>query len=177
MQATAAAMPPTAPMASETGETWSTRAVVPTASDPPGPQARHHQLAVEQGAADAGEASDGGEDQRLRPTNCRRTRGRREADRPEQADLAPPLFDAQLEEERGEEHRRDDQEEAEVGEVLAEVGGAARRGEPFLAHRADGEARRDRIEAVAKAPPRTRRELAASAVPAFGTTRIDVSSP
>ena len=40
------------------------------------------------------------------------------------ADLPQPLLDAELEEQHDEQQRGDDDEEAEVGEVLAEVGRA-----------------------------------------------------
>ena len=54
-------------------------------------------------------------------------RARREADGAQQTDLADALLDAELEEQRRQGDRRDDQEETEVGEVFAEVGRAARR--------------------------------------------------
>ena len=61
-------------------------------------------------------------------------------------DLSQPLLDSQLEEEDGQHQRRDHQKEAEVGEVLAEVGGTARRvegrctrGIERYSHRAWGE--------------------------------------
>ena len=127
MQTTAATMPPSAPAASDSGVTCSVSAVVPTASDPPGAQAGHHQRRVGDGAGDAEDAADDREHQafgREQPADARR----READGAQQADLADALLDAELEEQRREQQRRDDEEEAEVGEVLAEVGGAARRG-------------------------------------------------
>ena len=76
-----------------------------------------------------------------------------------------------------EQQRRDDEEEAEVDEVLAEVGGAARRGQALRPHRPDGQAQRERIDRVAQ-PGGQRRALArrAAAASAAGT-RIDVIAP
>ena len=58
----------------------------------------------------------------------------READRPQQADFARALLDAEPEEERRQQQRRGHEKEAEVGEVLAEVGRAAGRGQAVGPH-------------------------------------------
>src|SRR5207245_8858422 len=56
------------------------------------------------------------------------------------------LLDDETEEQRREHHRRDDEEATEIREVLAEIGGAARRGEPVGANIADRQAHRDRVD-------------------------------
>ena len=70
----------------------------------------------------------------------------READRAEQADLAQALLHAQTEEEAGQEERRHHQEEAEVDEVLAEVGRSPRGAERVFADALRDEAEPLRLE-------------------------------
>ena len=65
-------------------------------------------------------------------------------------DLLQALLDAQFEEECGQQHRGKDQERAEVGEVLAEIGRALRRREIFGTDGAHGEPHRQRIDAGAQ---------------------------
>ena len=75
--------------------------------------------------------------------------GDAEPHRSQQAHLAHALLDAELEEERRQQQRRHHQEEAEVDEVLAEVGGAARRRQRLAADVPHGQARCQRIQARA----------------------------
>ena len=117
---------------------------------PPGAQPRHEKLGVSDGAQQADHAAGRGEQEpfrRKQPPDGRR----RKTDRAQQPNLANALFHAELEEERGQHHGRDDEKEAEVGEVLAEVRGAARRGQGLRADVADPDAERDRIDLAAEA--------------------------
>ena len=119
-----------------------------------------------------------GEHAILRPRNSRRTRARREADRAQQADLARALLDAEPEEQRREQQRRHDEEEAEVGEVLAEVGGAARRGQARRARTSrDRQPERQRIDRGAQRAPRSDRARRSRDSPPAARTRTDVRSP
>ena len=155
IQTSAAITPPAAPAASDAGDMQRQRGGA-DGVDPPGAQAGHHQLRVADRARDAERAADERQHQRLRS----RTTGappRRKPTALQQADFAHALLDAELEEQRGQQQSRDDQEEAEVDEILAEVGGAARRGEPFGAHVAHGQARRERIDRGAQPRRRTAR--------------------
>ena len=112
---------------------------------PPGAESGHHRGRIRDGAGDADQSADRGqqqsfnEEQTLNP--CRRV-----TDRAEQADLARALFDAEPEEQHRQQQRRDDEEETEIGEVLAEVGGASRRGHAFTRHVLHGQAHRQRID-------------------------------
>ena len=111
----------------EPAATCSSSSRRPDRADPPRAEAVHDERAVQDRAGD----------RRCAPPATARTRPRRAAaagrldiekpDGAQDADLAQPLLDAQPEEEHGEHQRRDHQEEAEVGEVLAEVGRALRR--------------------------------------------------
>ena len=110
-------------------------------ADPPRPQAVHDQLPVADRAGDADDAADRRQRDRLhqqQATDCRD----REARGAQDADLPQPLLDAEAEEQDRQQQRGDDDEEAEVGEVQTEVGGADRcvGGEP--AHRLHGDAER-----------------------------------
>ena len=80
------------------------------------------------------------------PTNKPPNRRRIEPERLKQPDFLQPLLDAKLEEQPRQQQRRDDKEGAEIGEVLAEVGRAARRGEPLRAHVVDRKSHRQRVE-------------------------------
>ena len=62
-----------------------------------------------------------------------------EAERAQYADLAHPLLHAKLEEEARQQQGRNHQEEAEVDEVLSEIGRAARGAQRFFADAAGGE--------------------------------------
>jgi hypothetical protein len=100
---------------------------------PPGSEAGHHQPGVPDSARDSHDAAYQDDEQTFEdelPADA----GRVESDRPQQPDFPRALFDAELEEHPCEEQRRDHQEEAEVSEVLAEVGGAARRRQTVGAH-------------------------------------------
>ena len=88
--------------------------------DPPRPKPVDDQPAVENGAQCAQCASrerEGGALSERQPADV----SHREAGRPEDADLPQTLLDSKLEEQNDEQQRRDDKEEAEVGEVLAEI--------------------------------------------------------
>ena len=74
----------------------------------------------------------------------------READRAEGADFPQALLDAEPEEQGAEQQRRGDQKEAEVREVLAEVGRSLRRLERLAPRGDDGQARAERIELAAQ---------------------------
>src|SRR5207248_2843970 len=76
--------------------------------------------------------------------------GRGEADGAKQADLARALLDAETEEQSGEHQRREDEEEAEVGEVLAEVRGSARGGDAIAANVAHRQSEGERIDCGAE---------------------------
>ncbi len=92
---------------------------------PPRAQAVNDETAVKDRAHDAQQRSDNGQNSRFRKEQSPDHR-HRVARRAEDADLTQALLDSQLEEEHRQHQRRDHQEEAEVGEVLAEVGRAAR---------------------------------------------------
>jgi hypothetical protein len=73
-------------------------------------------------------------------------RGGRESQGPQRADLPHPLLHAEAEEQPGQQRRTRNQEEAEVHEVLAEVGGSLGRGESLPPHGCDGKAGGLRVE-------------------------------
>ena len=100
--------------------------------------------------------------------------GGREAERAQQAQLGGPALQPEAEEEHGQQQRGHHEEEAEVGEVLAEVGGALRGGKGALAHRVHGQAEGERVEPPAHGgADRVRvapgRRAPRSAVPAGGS--------
>ena len=177
MQATAAATPPAAPAASEVHDTCSVKAVVPTASTHQVRERGHDQRGVRDRAEDPGAAADDREQQPFaqeQPPDRRRL----EADRPQQSHLARALFHAELEEQRDQQQRGHDQEEAEVDEVLAEVRGAARRRQAFGPHVSDSQAR------AASGSIRARRRCSTCSRASWsridrsgGVARMDVSAP
>ena len=117
----------------------------PDGIDPPRAQAEHDERAVRNRAGDTKSAADAGEKKRLaheQPPNRRRI----QPERLKQSDFLQPLLDAQLEEQPRQQQRRDDKEGTEIGEVLAEIGRAARRREPLRAHVVDGKSHRQRVE-------------------------------
>ena len=122
--------------------------VVPTAPD-------HHVrspaiiTAPRDGASHPQQTADEGEHEAFGRKQSAHARGA-EAHGAKQADFARALFDTEPEEQGGEHQRGDDEEKAEVGEVFAEVSGAARRGQPVRAHVADGEAEGERVDSGAK---------------------------
>ncbi len=89
--------------------------------DPPGAKTDDEDPAVADRAEQAEHAADAGEDRAFQKEQAADRRGRK-ADGLHRANLAHALLDAQAEEQRGQEHRGGNQEEAEVDEVLAEVG-------------------------------------------------------
>ena len=109
------------------------------------------------GAADEGEQQAFGQEQ---PPHRRRS----EPDRAQQTHLARALLDAELEEQRGQQQRGHDEEEAEVDEVLAEVRRAAGRRQALGPHVADGQSGCQRID------PRAQTLLDLLAGPLDGTT-------
>src|SRR5207247_1829650 len=76
---------------------------------------------------------------------------RREPDGAKQAHLARALLDREPEEQRRQQECGGYEEEAEISEVLAEVGRAARRREPFGAYVAHRQPQGERIDRLAKA--------------------------
>ncbi len=148
----------------------------PDGIDPPRAQAEHDERAVRNRAGDADNAADAGKDKRLadkQPPNRRRI----QPERLQQSDFLQPLLDAELEEQPRQQQRRDDEESTEIGEVLAEIGRAARRREPLRAHVVDGKSHRQRIELAAQRRLVLRASGLASGVPAGGTSRSAVSPP
>ena len=146
--------------------------------DPPRAERGHDQGGVRHRADDPGAAADDREQQPFvqeQPSHRRRL----EADRPQQSHLARALFHAELEEQRDQQQRGHDQEEAEVDEVLAEIRGAARRRQAFGPHVADGQAgARQRIDPRAQ----TLLDLLTGLLqsldrPSGGVARMDVSAP
>ena len=148
----------------------------PDRADPPRAEAVHDDLAVENRAGDSEHAADRGEDDRLadQQTPDDRHRVARGAQDP---DLAQPLLDAQLEEEHGQHQRRDHQEEAEVGEVLAEVGGALRGLECGRARGIEGHAHRIRRERGAQLVANSRDECGRVGIRQRPGSECDVSAP
>ncbi len=122
------------------------------------------------------DAADTRKDQRLADKQPANRRGI-EAERLQQPDFLQPLLDAELEEQPGEQQRRHDEEGAEVREVLAEVGRAARRRETLRAHVVDGKSHRERVELAAQRVLVLRRAPSRAAFPAGGTRRSAVSAP
>ena len=92
--------------------------------DPPGAQAGHHELSVGDRAQQPQRAADAGQHQPLGQEQAAH-QGRARAQGSQQPNFARPLFDAQLEEQRRQEQRGHDEEEAEIDEVLAEICRAA----------------------------------------------------
>ena len=68
----------------------------------------------------------------------------------QRADLAQPLLDPEPEEQAGQQQRRHNQEEAEVGEIFAEIGHPRRRLQREPARRVHDEAGRQRVEGGAQ---------------------------
>ena len=125
---------------------------------PDGSQAEHHQPGVGDGAGHPQQGSQPGEHEGLGQERAAHARGG-EADRLQQPQLAQPLLDAEAEEEPREQQRRHHQEEAEVDEVLAEVGRAARRGEGARPHVLDDQAARAGREPRREPPAERRRDV------------------
>ena len=122
-QSAAARTPAPAPIASERADTCSSSSVVPTAP-------RHHvrrpktiSWPYTDGANHAERAAHRRKDERLGQEHAAHVRDR-EAGGAQDADLPQPLLDAKPEEQDGQQQRGHHEEEAEVGEVLAEVGRA-----------------------------------------------------
>ena len=99
---------------------------VPTASDPPGAQSEHDELAVGQRARQCPATRSGSGQHRAFEQEHGADLRHGKSQRAQHADLAHALLHAQLEEQAGQQQRGDHQEEAEVDEVLAEIGGALR---------------------------------------------------
>ena len=93
---------------------------------PPRSETVHDELPVQNRANDAECRANEGKNDRLAEQQAP-DGGHRIACGAQNPDLSQPLLHAQLEEKDGQHQRRDHQKEAEVGEVLAEVGGTARR--------------------------------------------------
>ncbi len=116
----AATTPPAAPASREAADTCTCRSVVPDGPDPPRAKPVDDEPGIENGAQCSERASCERESDALserQPADV----SHREAGRPEDAHLPQTLLDSKLEEQNDEEKRRNDKEEAEVGEVLAEV--------------------------------------------------------
>ena len=158
---------PTAPAASDTGDTCSVSAVVPTA---PTHQVRRPAIisaAVADGAGDAERAADA---RRARSPRRRTAAARARVVKPtarsrptSRARCSTPS----LKNSAASSSAESDEEEAEVGEVLAEVGRAARRGEPLGAHVARRTSpMRQRIDRRRAGAPRTDRARRSATRPA-----------
>ncbi len=117
---------------------------------PPRAERGHDQVGVPQRAENPGAAADDREQQPFveeQPSDRRRL----EADRPQQSNLARALLHAELEEQDDQQQRGHDQEEAEVDEVLSEIGGALRCRQAFGADISYNQAgARQRIDAGAQ---------------------------
>ena len=101
-------------------------------SDPPRPQSVNDQLPIADRPGDAEKAAKRCEHDRLAEQES--PNGRHpEAGRTEDPDLFQALLDTQLEEQHRQHQCRDDEEETEVGEILAEVGRPPCRGECCIA--------------------------------------------
>ena len=121
----------------------------PDGAAPPRAQAVDDQLAVGDGAEHAERAARGREDERLGQQQPAHVRDR-EAGGAQDADLPQALLDAEAEEQDGQQQRRHDEEEAEVGEVLAEVGRARRGLDRETPHRRDRDPHRLRLQRLAQ---------------------------
>ena len=192
MARTAASDPAERPRrAAAPGVTSSTSSRVPTAPTHTVRRAQHDGGRVGHGPGHAQHGSRAPRARGPRPGTGAQEPPRREADGAQQAHLLQPLLDAEAEEEAGQEQRRHHQEEAEVHEVLAEVGGASRGARArCCAHRRDDEAvaRREPVfgprgasarSARAEAVRVARLEAASSAQIGArrGTSRSEVTRP
>jgi hypothetical protein len=103
---------------------------------PPRPEPLHQQCGVTHGPKNTEAATGYSQHKALEhelTTNLRRAK----SNSTEQADLAHALFDTELEEEGGQQQRRDHEEETEVDEVSTKVGGPTRSGDaigPDISH-------------------------------------------
>ena len=139
----------------------------PDGAGPPTAEAGHHRRGVSNCAADAERRAARREDESFGREQTPHLVGG-EAHRSQQANLAPALLDSEPEEERRQHQRRDHEKEAEIREVLTEVGGAAGGGQAAAAHVTNGQAERERVdfraqhrgEAVALRSCRVRRVVA-----------------
>ena len=98
--------------------------------DPPRSQARHQEPCIANSNQRPEKAARGGQHAALSKEETA-NRCRPEADGPKQPDFPRALFDAKFEKQRCEKKRRHHDEETEIDEVLAEIGRAARGGQPF----------------------------------------------
>src|SRR5205823_2126655 len=109
------------------------------------PQAEDHGVAVRDRARNAQHTAEQTENQRLDrqlfPDDLHL-----EPNRTQEADFAAALLDAQPEEQRREQERGQDQKEAEVGEVLAEIGRPTRSLESVLSDISHGHTEAQRID-------------------------------
>ena len=113
--------------------------------DPPGAQSPHDEPGVTDRPGHAQHAPGGRQHQPFGEEYAPHGAGGKSG-RPQQAQLAQALLDAEAEEQAGQQQRRHDEEEAEVDEVQPEVGGAGRRLHGQRARRIDDEAERQRVE-------------------------------
>src|SRR4029434_7443971 len=122
-----------------------TKSVGTNGPRPPRSESRHHHRRITDGAADSKNRSNCRQRQTLAGEQAPDA-GCRVADGPEQTHLAGPLLDAEPEEQRREQEGGNHEKEAEVGEVLAEVGRTARRGQSVRPHVANGQSGGERID-------------------------------
>src|SRR4029434_7023509 len=92
----------------------------PDGVEPPRAKPKHHQPRISQCSDDAQYTAQNGEQYTFLQKQLSNTRGP-ETDGSEQSDFTRALLDAQLEEQRHQQQRGNDDEEAEVDEVLAKV--------------------------------------------------------